>query len=641
MKKKCTRSIVNGVLAWSLLFLLPRVNALVTTTGEIRGTVLDPSSAAVPGAELKLVDQAAGTERTTVSSRDGGFVFVRLQPGSYRITATAPGFQTAVSAGVKVETARATDVVVKMIMGSVTETVEVQGAAAALEATSTTVSTTVRNELIQALPLSGRDVLSFALLVTGTQRGSTDRDSTFNGLPNASLNISLDGVNNNSQRFKTGGTSVFVFAPLRLGAVEEVTVSTTGMTADASGTGAMQMRFITRRGSNQFHGSVFEQFRNDVLNANTWFNNASGLRRPTLRLNEFGGNFGGPFWKNKLFFFINHEELRRPGQTVAGNTVLTTDAQQGIFRYNGTDGVQRTANVLQIAGQAGFPSQLDPTVASQLKSMTGAQTYGVVTSQDLIRNTLQFNRHGGVNDVTERYPTARLDYQITPNLSWYGAWNLRWRDIRPSERWPGPGFKPEGRFISTYFIVSMGVGWTIRPTVFNEFRWGVQGNPELGSAFQTFSQFDVNGTLMQIAYPLGIPSLVGTGQPNPRNNPVYDFSDNANVVKGTHTFTFGASVHRTTMWDSSFGAAGIPQFTLGVDSSDPIASALNAANLPAIRSQDLPNAWGLYALLTGRLSNITSNRAVDERTRPTSIHPAQGPYRWTSLGMVVMPMNSL
>src|SRR5262249_34926348 len=121
-----------------------------------------------------------------------GFVFLRLSAGTYRLTATATGFQTAVSSGVIVETARTADLVMRMTVGSVSETVEVSGATSLLETSSSTVSSTVRNELLETLPLNGRDVLGFALMSPGAQRGSSDRNSTFNGLPNASLNITVD-----------------------------------------------------------------------------------------------------------------------------------------------------------------------------------------------------------------------------------------------------------------------------------------------------------------------------------------------------------------------------------------------------------------------------------------------------------------
>ncbi|MBZ5623176.1 MAG: carboxypeptidase-like regulatory domain-containing protein [Acidobacteriia bacterium] len=595
------------------LLSLSVARAQVTTTGEIHGTVLDPTGAVVPTAVIKLEDEATGIARETTSVKDGGFVFVTLPAGSYRLSATAKGFRTALYTGVIVETARTRDIIVQMTIGEASTTVEVSGAATPLETSSNEVSTTVQNRLVQDLPLSGRDLLGFGLLMAGAQRGASERNSTYNGLPNASLNITLDGVNDNSQRFKSGGTSNFVFAPLRLGAIDEVTVSTNGLSADASGEGAMQLRFVTKRGTNQFHGGAFEQFRNDALNANTWVNDASGLPTPRLRQNEFGGNLGGPLWKNKLFFFANYEENRAPSQSLATNLILTSEAQQGIFRYSGTDGQQHTVDLLQIAGAAGFPNKVDPTITGLLSRMNGALSAANLAPNDLITNQLRWNLAGG---PTERYPTARMDYQATSKLSVTGTWNLRWRDIRGTQPWPGSGFKPQSEFKSTYYVASIGVNYAVTPTIFNEVKFGVQSNVEQFNVGENPSQYALNGTLMKINFPLGIPAIIRNGNngAEPRNNPVYNLYDTLRWLRGSHTFVAGFSLLRTTMWDSLFGNAGVPNLTVGVDPSDPISSVIAASTVPGVRSSDLPSALALYAMLTGRVSGIASDRAVDENS---------------------------
>jgi hypothetical protein len=131
----------------------------------------------------------------------------------------------------------------EMKLGATSQSVEVVAAGVQLETTSNEIGTTVNNSSITNLPYSGRDTLSFALLTPGAQ--TTSGYSTFNGLPNASMNITLDGMGNNSERFKSGGTSFYAFAPARLDAIEQVTISTAGLGADASGEGAMQIRFVT------------------------------------------------------------------------------------------------------------------------------------------------------------------------------------------------------------------------------------------------------------------------------------------------------------------------------------------------------------------------------------------------------------
>jgi hypothetical protein len=190
-------------------------------------------------AAIKLVDTGTGIAKSTASGSDGGFVFVDLQAATYKLTAAAQGFQTAVLDKVTVDTGRTTDVAVQLTVGAATQTVEASSSGAQLETTSNEVGTTINNNAIQNLPYSSRDVLMFSLLVAGntTANDATGRNSTLNGLPNASLNISIDGMNNNSQRFKSGGTSMYTFAPERIDAIEQVTVSTTGMGAESSAEG--------------------------------------------------------------------------------------------------------------------------------------------------------------------------------------------------------------------------------------------------------------------------------------------------------------------------------------------------------------------------------------------------------------------
>src|SRR2546423_744868 len=139
-------------------------SAQVTTTGEIHGTVVDPTSAVMPDVKLRLEDESTGIVRETVSGKDGGFVFVTLPAGSYKLTATATGFRTAVYTGVIVETARTRDVAVQMAVGETSSSVEVSGVSTPIETTANELSNPVQNRLVQDLPLSGRDLLGFGLL---------------------------------------------------------------------------------------------------------------------------------------------------------------------------------------------------------------------------------------------------------------------------------------------------------------------------------------------------------------------------------------------------------------------------------------------------------------------------------------------
>src|SRR5215475_14229651 len=356
--------------------------AQITTTG-IRGIVRDQSGGVISNATIKLVDNSTGVERATVSSSDGGFLFPNLQFGSYKLTVTASGFQTMVIAAITVESGRTTVVSVDMKVGAAAETVQVAATAEQLNTTTTEVGGTISNKLVQSLPFAGRDGLGFAGLIAGNARSNNQRNSTYNGLPNASLNITLDGMNNNSQRFKSGGTSFFAFAPARIDAIEEVSVSTTGLGSDAGGEGAMQIRMTTKRGTDQYHGQVLYQGINEALNANTFFRNMQGLPRNKSRQHNPLGSIGGPLLpfvkglKNRLFFFAYYEAQPQPTTQTLTTPVLTDAAQLGFFTYLGTDGVKRTVNLLKVAGNAkpvAFTSTVDPTIAGILSKINASKS---------------------------------------------------------------------------------------------------------------------------------------------------------------------------------------------------------------------------------------------------------------------------
>src|SRR5262245_19352248 len=376
-------------------------------TGQIVGTVKDSSGAVVQKADLVLIDNATGATLETKSGADGNFVFPNLQPGRYQITATFQGFQPVTIHEVIVQTARSIDVVVQFEVAGLNEQVQVEGRSQVVETTSTTVANTVSNAQIAKLPMAGRNILNFALLVPGAATSSGGRDSEYNGLPGGAINITLDGVNNNSARFRSGGTSMFVFAPVRLGAIEEVTVSTSGLTADAGAEGAVQLQFVTKRGSNAFRGQAFDQISSDKFNTQGAVNKSRGTPKTKLRQHEWGANLGGPIIRNKLFFFGNYERIYQPGETTINRTVPTAEAQTGVFRYLGSDGVTRTANLLDIARNAGLPTALDPYVQRQLQTVNNTLSQGVITTG----GNLVTNNFGFVIDQTPNvnyYPTTRV-----------------------------------------------------------------------------------------------------------------------------------------------------------------------------------------------------------------------------------------
>jgi hypothetical protein len=514
--------------------------AQVTVTGEIHGLVKDPSGAVVPGAQIELKDQATGITKEAKSDAEGSFQFFNLPFGKYQVKVTAAGFQTAVYNDVVVESGRKADLPVNLAVGQPSETVVVQAAAVRLETTSNQVATTINNAYIQALPLINRDTLQFALLMAGsTGSGAT---ATFNGLPNASMNITLDGMNNNSQRFKSGGTSFYEFAPTRLDAMEEVTVATTGAGADAAGGGAMSIAFVTRRGTSSYHGKVFDQWANTDLAANSFYNNyrIPYIPRSAYNQHDAGGQIGGPvkvpfvpYFKDRLFFFANFEAMPRPATSTYSTSYLISQAQAGTYTYFGSDNQNHTVNVLQLAGQNGYSNTIDPTVRNILSQINATQanaTQQPMTTSDLNHQSYQWPYSAGSYSY---FPTTRLDYQINKNLRWSGAWNLRWQSNLGTPSYPGLSQVYNSYWIETQ-VVSNSVDWTIKPNMTLASVFGIQDNWEVFYQEDNIHLWDGQGG-RRISLGSGVGDLISNYTPWDRNNPVYSLKEDLNWIKGKHS----------------------------------------------------------------------------------------------------------
>lgn len=606
-------------LLWFVFAVAPLALAQIATTGQLVGTVQDQSGAVLAGIEVQLQNDDTKASLTATSSADGGFVFPTLLPGTYTLTVTKQGFETTAYKNIVINAARTTNQTVMMKIGAVTQTVEVQGEAQVLHTTTTTVSSTVDQKYLQDLPLPGRNALPFALLSAGAQQGVTSRDSTFNGLPGGSINITLNGVANNAQRFKSGGTSFFAFVAPRLENVQEVTIATSNLGANSTGQGAIQIQFVTKSGTNAWHGELFWQHENSALNGNNWFNNARRIKRPVFIRNDQGGALGGPIIKNKLFFFASYAHVKTPQSVDFETRVLTPAAQTGLFSYVGSDGTTRNVNLLQIAGANNFPSTINPIIGAQLQKIQSSTSAGALSSFDLIRNRL---RWVAPSPVTNQFPTARIDYQVSEKLrvsvsDTYNR-NVNERGFRGTVL-PGV-FTQEQSVgqISNPYIANASATYTLRSNMVNEFNFGIQSNQEIFNIGYNRSLFQPRLMNFPLSLPSGLEATNGLGFGitfQPRNNPVYNLANNFYYQRGNHSFSFGGNFIRSIVHQGTLGDGGTPRFSFGVVGNDPINAIFNATTLPAIPNDVRNDALALYALLTGRISSVAKSVNVDEKTK--------------------------
>jgi carboxypeptidase family protein len=627
MSRTCGRLLVLLV----AIFLAAPAAAQIRITGAISGTVTDAQDAVIPGATVQLTDERTGITRDTVTNESGLFSFPDLNFGTYQVTVSLQGFQNAVYNKVVVESSRTTDLRVKLQVGGLGETITVEGATPVLETTSNLISGNLDNKKLNELPLAGRNAFTFARLVAGSTAPQGTGSTHYNGMPGGTINPTIDGINNSSNGFKSGGTSFFGTVPVRLGAVEEVTVETTGGGAESGSMGGVNLKFVTKRGTNQYHGTGFEQYRTEKLNANTFSNNRQNLPKERLRRHDFGGNFGGPLvpsgdWRDKLFIFINYEQEHIPQTQTRTQTVLQPQTEQGVFTYRTASGQVQSRNVLDIARDNGFPASLDPTIANMLAGQRQAMANGSLTNPDnnLLTQTLSWNEPQETNNY---YPTARLDYQISPKLSWMGSWNLFRQDQTGRRVWPNEGYPPQLDLQTrAWWIVSTGFNWQVSGTSNNEFRYGIQHSGDVIPYREAKYYEQLNGVLngkpvrFPNAMPLGLAPLANDAAPITGRHYITTIADTLTMLRGNHTLKFGGSFRNTVWRDTSFdgpnsaGFLGLPRYTIGSPTGDPVQSIFNASTMPGIQSNDLANVLALYSLLTGRVSSVSTGRILDPNT---------------------------
>ena len=566
-----------------LLFVL--ASALVLSAQEtsagITGRVSDPSGSSIVGAKVTARDLDRGTEFPASTNEDGIYAFPRIPPGNYELKIEATGFKTYVNPQVALEVNQRARVDAKMEVGAITESVQVTGDAPLLQTDTTQVGATVASTQIDHTPLISRNPIALALLSAGVtnpdpssfnsgQRGTGGGRPYVNGNREEANNFMLDGVDNN---FTSDNLVSYQPNP---DAIEEFRLITNNAPAEFGSFQGGIINVILKSGTNQYHGDAFEYFRNDKLNANNWGNNWNGVPRPALRWNQFGATLGGPIFKDKLFFFIDYQGLRRDTPpSVSSATLMPTAWRTGDFSAL-LDATQTGGKVIQLynplsldassGNRAPFPNNQIP------QSMLSPAAVKLMTSSFYPQP--QFNR----------FTTANFFYSSWSFLnSDQGDMKLDWRPddkdyftARISKgRQDNPSLNNMPIFYGSFNIAPFQNGvinWTrtITPTVVNELRVGVNnidqwngGQDEgLGNLAQSVGIQNAGIGLLAIGAGIGnggafnwIHSL-GTSNVGFQqffNNTTWQYSDNLTITRGRHMMKMGGQILRE--WINAFYAS--------------------------------------------------------------------------------------
>ncbi|HKS67604.1 MAG TPA: carboxypeptidase regulatory-like domain-containing protein [Candidatus Acidoferrales bacterium] len=603
-----SRSFFRGLLYFGLACFLGLVGLTTApawgqqgTVGTVSVIVTDQSGGVVSGAALQLEDISTNHVRKADTPASGTYVFVGLPIGTYKLTVGKTGFNTEIRDSVLVHAAQVTDVAVSLKVGVATETVEVhESATPLLDVTSNTIATTIDMKQIEDLPLVGRDLSQLAQLAPGYTASTSDGGGTWNGLPSVAQGNNVDGIISSTSRMKFSGDTAPQVS-VRIENIQEMVVQTGQMDLNQGfGQSAMQSTFITRRGSNAFHGRVYEDFRNSYLNANSWTNDAAGLKKNPLILNNFGGSLGGPILKDKLFFFGSFSTSRQPGGYTATGNVLTPLAQQGIF----IDSAGNQTNLFtQVAQPNGLPTTIAGPIADGQSKINSSLSSGAITSSgDPNYNNINWFVS---NPTIVYYPAVRVDYDVNPNLRIDFAWN-RTKETQPGAEnppFPGSGFSSlAGGDHFDFYTNSLGVDWTITPTIINQFRGGFFYNDEAFAEGGNTGYLDPTKPVYTWAYPNnGSPNVYTL--PSGQYYPLFSLGDNVTWQHGSHSISFGVSWWREQ--DHYYNPPdGIYNYSLGLVQGDPAFNAFESYFANA-NSSDRSNAENLYATLVGRVSSVT------------------------------------
>jgi len=609
------------VLGFLSLFLAlaccPSSWAQMSSQGTVTVAVVDSTGGTVQGAKLQLQDTATNQIREAETQQVGSYTFVALPAATYKLTVSKAGFQTEVLDSVVVQVNRVTDVKVTLKVGSATETLVVSAASTPLlETTSSAIAQTIDMKQVEDLPLQSRDISALAFLTPGFT--GTPGNGTWGGLPVIAQGNNIDGVIASTSRMKFAGNSQ-PGLEARVEDIQEMTVQS-GQ-ADLSqglGTASMQVNFVTRHGTNDLHARVFEDFRNTALNANSWTNDALGNPRNPIILNDFGGNAGGHIIRDKLFYFASFAMSKQPGgYEVTGVPVLSPQAQTGVFAYN-LSGSQagQTVNLFTMASQCPATTCANPLPTTVNGSSGGAAPqvfpqFGLIT-KNLAAGTitpvpndpnLDTVSWAESSPITRYYPAVRIDYNISQKFKL--DFSLEETKINQPNAsappLPGPDFASQaGRNYSNNYITSIGLNWTITPTLINQFRGGYYYNAYWYGV----------GSKPIWAPPLALPQVswaLGTsGQtfdlPVSTYYPLINVVDNASWLRGVHTISLGFDFYREQdhYWNPP---DGIDNMALGLVNGDSARTWFDS-QFATSSSADRREARNLYATLVGRLSSL-------------------------------------
>ncbi len=560
------------------------------STSRLDGTVQDASGAVVPSAKVVALNDRTQARAETSTNPEGQFIFPSLQPGMYTVSVEASGFRKYIVTNVELNVSVATTQRVKLEVGQVTESVVVEAEAVRVQTSDAQIGRSVTIRDIDTLPQLNRSPIILAVFQPGVVI-TNPGDATFsivNGTRQGSNNATLDGIDANDAVAPRLGLSM---TANNTDSISEFRMVTNGGKAEYGRNAGGQVELITRSGTNQWHGNLFDYLRNTKLNANNFFNNASNVARPKYIQNTFGGSVGGPVIKNKTFFFFNYQGSRVSQEVVRNRTVPTVDMKKGIYQWRspGSTAIS-TFNI----------GQNDPRGKGQDAEVAKIWALYPDPNNTDIGDGLNYAGFRFNNPVTNdnNSYTGKADHNLKDNhhlffrYSWFKTYSI---DNLNNADATFPGM-PQGNQGGIRAGFSAGSDWVLSPSLVNELRVGTQ------SANSDFNRPGRLAGATVITNYFTDPHLPNFAQG--RNSPVWEVTDNLTKLKGAHTIKMGVNFRYTKQY--GYNDAGIyPNVYTTVAYGNNVPTTIGPTGSSVISSANRQVFEGLYNDYLGRISYLT------------------------------------
>ncbi len=596
------------------LFLQPAPCAFAQeVSAGLTGKITDPSGAAIPGASVIAKETNRGAEWPTQTNAEGIYAFPRIPAGSYELRVEVQGFKTALRGGIVLELNQRGRIDIQMEVGVIAETVEVSGMAPLLSTDTTIVGSTLSANSIVNTPLVTRNYISLTLLTPGV---TTTDPSAFNsgartggggrpyvnGNRKESNNFLLDGVDNNHT-----SDNLTAYQP-NLDAIQEVKMITNNASAEFGNFQGGVINVVIKSGTNDLHGTGFEFFRNDKLNANNWGRNWSLAADPKtgkaprspIRWNEFGGTLGGAIVKDKLFFFGDYQGIRRNTPTsVSSMSVIPTEFRTGDFSRLLTEKKIQLYDPLTTDASGNRQPFVNNQIPVTRMNPVVAKLFGSPDLYPAPINTLLQNNY--VNSSRSQLISDQFDVKIDARRGSKDDYSFRYSWGRQEQ----PGFNAFPLNVDSFnhspFRNSV-INWTrtFSPKIVNELRFGAnrivnwnggQAKEGLGNIAENLGIQNGNDRapgLFGINLTGGLASgfgnaNIGTQQKFPNNT--FHLTDNVTIIRGRHMIKTGGQWLRQQMNPFYAGNNGITgfitfngQYTAGPNAKSPTSKGLAEAD---------------------------------------------------------------